>query len=191
MSARFLFCSHPAEQPNTYARQVCKGSCVLFATLRLKAAAAASGAPSSDITTGGGGGGAGTGSSTSALSAGRSAPAAKRSKGGGGPSSKPSASDHASSSSSSSSKKKGKAAAARQQEPPASLEPEGLVKEGKVDVSGLRSAVLQVAEAVPEKAWWMGQWRRVSYPAWRAFVLVATGPRELMQVSLTRGCGGL
>ncbi|CAN0362390.1 unnamed protein product, partial [Laminaria digitata] len=49
--------------------------------------------------------------------------------------------------------------------------------------------VLQVAEAVPEKAWRTGQWRRVSYPAWRAFVLVATGPRELMQALLMMEAG--
>lgn len=156
-------------------KQVCKGSCVLFASLRLKAAAAASGASCGDIASGGGGGS----SSNSALSAGRSTPAAKRAKGGGSLSKPPT---HAASSSSSA-KKKGKgSAAAGGQKVPTSLEPEGLVTEGKVDVSGLRSAVLQVAEAVPEKAWKTGQWRRVSYPAWRAFVLVATGPRELMQV---------
>lgn len=113
------------------------------------------------------------------FSAGRSTPAAKRAKGGGASSK---SSDYAVSSSSSAKKKRKGGAAAGGQQEPASLEPEGLETEGKVDVSGLRSAVLQVAEAVPEKAWRTGQWRRVSYPAWRAFVLVATGPRELMQV---------
>ncbi|CAM9777765.1 unnamed protein product [Scytosiphon promiscuus] len=72
---------------------------------------------------------------------------------------------------------------------PKRLEAEGLVKEGKLDVAGLRGAVLQVAEAVPEKAWKTGQWRRVSYPAWRAFVLASTGPRELMQALLMMEAG--
>lgn len=65
---------------------------------------------------------------------------------------------------------------------PVSMEAEASVKEGKVDVTGLRRAILKIAEAVPERAWSTGQWRKVSYPAWRAYVLVATGPRELMQV---------
>lgn len=126
---------------------------MLFASRRLKAASAASGA--------------------SAEGAGSSTPAAKRSKGGGGGASKTDLS----------SKKKGKGGnRGGGAEEPVGREPEAQAKEGKVDVSGLRSAVLQVAEAVPEKAWKTGQWRRVSYPAWRAFVLVATGPRELMQV---------
>lgn len=171
--------------------QVCLGSCVLFASLRRQSAAnaasAADDASPRDKKS--------SSSSISSTTAGFITPAAKRSK-----TSKPEPV----------SKKKGKGAVVAAgvgsshsgggsgkggggdevKVPHSSFEAEGLVKEGKVDVSGLRGAVLQVAEAVPEKAWRTGQWRRVSYPAWTAFVLVATGPRELMQVGCLEEGGG-
>lgn len=69
---------------------------------------------------------------------------------------------------------------------------EGLMsKEAKTDVAGLRSAVLKVAEAVPPAAWRESQWRRHSYPGWRAFVRAASGSRDLMQVCLVCLDGGL
>lgn len=152
------------------------GSCVLFASLRLQAAAAVSG----------GGGGGSTSPTPPPENARQSTilPSAKRAK------------SPKSDVVGGSSKKKGLKAVASDETnkslatPP---EAEGLIKEGKVDVSGLRSALLGVAEAVPEKAWRPGQWRRVSYPAWRAFVFVATGPRELMQVwrDYCSGGGGM
>lgn len=61
-------------------------------------------------------------------------------------------------------------------------EAEGLTKEGRADIQGLRGAVLRVAESVPVSAWRNDQWLTISYPAWRAFVRSATGPRDLMQV---------
>ena len=141
------------------------GSCVLFADLRLQAAAAAIGGgncppPPPPVET--------ARSSTNP-------PSLKRAKG-----SKPDIGTGTGN------KKKGKLGGAPRPEDKSTAvtppEAEGLVKSGKADVLGLRGAILAIAEAVPEKAWRSGQWRRVSYPAWRAFVMVATGPRELMQV---------
>lgn len=162
--ARVVCNSTPSLTPHL-AWQVCLGSCVLYATLRRQ------GAP----------GGAASATAHGSTSGEQVVPAGKRSakaspavKAGGGVSK------------SEGGKKRGKGKVKEEAVSSKVTEAEGLVKDGRADISGLKGAVLRIAECVPEKAWRAGHWRRVSYPAWRAFIHVATGPRELMQVR--RGC---
>lgn len=152
--------------------QVCLGSCVLFASLRRNAGSSSSGSS-------GASGGSSLGSGGSASS-----------------SQRPSQADHVFAAGAPVKKPKGAnelqgsgGARSGGRKAPFMGEAEALTKEGKADIQGLRGAVLKVAESVPVSAWRAGQWLKISYPAWRAFVRSATGPRELMQVR--RACNAV